>query len=203
MGVGIGFGLQNIAKDFISGLILIVARPIKVGELVQVGDFQGLVQRIGARTTEVSHIDRYIVTVPNSRFIEGEVLNWNRSGLTRVKVYVDIAYGTDFDLVHQVLLAVAQIPHPEILRHPPPKAQFRGYLESALKFRIVVFIRDPLKEPKVRTHLYSQIELYLRKYQIQVPFPQRDLHVKIPQLGSGSGYLGQSQSSPNLGWFWS
>ena len=97
LGVGIGFGLQNIVKDFICGLILIVARPIKVGELVQVGDFQGLVQRIGARTTDISNIERYIITIPNSRFIEGEVLNWNRSGITRVKAYVKISYGTEIN----------------------------------------------------------------------------------------------------------
>ncbi|MGL5082125.1 MAG: mechanosensitive ion channel domain-containing protein [Microcoleaceae cyanobacterium] len=182
VGIGIGFGLQNIAKDFISGLILLVTRPIKIGELVQVGEFQGLVQRIGARTIEISHIDRYVITIPNSRFIEGEVLNWNRSGLTRVKVYADISYGIDFELIHRVLLAAAQAPHPDILRHPPPKAQFRGYQASSLKFRIVVFIRDPLKEPKVRTHLYNQIEYHLRKYNIEVPFPQQDLHIKVPQL---------------------
>ncbi|MGF1492609.1 MAG: mechanosensitive ion channel domain-containing protein [Microcoleaceae cyanobacterium] len=182
VGVGLGFGLQNIFKDFISGLILILSRPIKVGELVQVGEFQGLVQRIGARTTEISNIDRYIITVPNSRFIEGEVLNWNRSGLTRVKVYVDIAYGSDFARVYKVLLAAAQVPHKEILKHPPPKAQFRGYGESALNFRIVVFIRDPLKEPKVRTHINDQIQYHFQKYGIEVPFPQRDLHIKAPYL---------------------
>lgn len=178
LGVGIGFGLQNIAKDFICGLILIVARPIKVGELVQVGDFQGLVQRIGARTTEISHIDRYIMTIPNSRFIEGEVLNWNRSGLSRVKAYVKVPYGSDIDLIYKVLLAAAQMEHPDILRHPPPKVKFREYAEDGLQFRVVAFIRDPLKQPKVRTHLYNQIEKYLRQYGVDVPRPQQDLHLK-------------------------
>jgi len=178
IGVGIGFGLQNIAKDFISGLILIVARPIKIGELVQVGEFQGLVLRIGARTTEISHVDRHIITVPNSRFIEGEVLNWNRSGLTRVKAYVKVPYGSDIDFVSKVLLAAAQVEHPDILRHPPPKVKFREYTEDGLQFRVVAFISDPLKQPKVRTHLYSQIERYLRRYGIEVPRPQQDLHLK-------------------------
>ena len=178
LGIGIGFGLQNIAKDFICGLILIVARPIKVGELVQVGEFQGLVQRIGARTTDISNIERYIITIPNSRFIEGEVLNWNRSGITRVKAYVKIPYGTDIDFVYKVLLAAAQVEHPDILRHPPPKVKFREYVEDGLQFRVVAFIRDPLKQPKVRTHLYNQIERYLRKYGVEVPRPQQDLHLK-------------------------
>ncbi len=182
IGVGIGFGLQNIAKDFISGLILIVARPIKVGELVQVGDFQGLVQRIGARTTEISHIDRYIITLPNSQFIEGEVLNWNRSGLTRVKAYVGVSYDSDIDFVYKVLLAASQVEHPDILRHPPPKVKFRGYGESELRFRVVAFVQDPLKEPKVRTHLYNQIEKYLKQYNIHIPYPQQDLHLKTPKI---------------------
>ncbi|MDE5112039.1 MAG: mechanosensitive ion channel, partial [Trichodesmium sp. St7_bin2_1] len=178
LGVGIGFGLQNIVKDFICGLILIVARPIKVGELVQVGDFQGLVQRIGARTTDISNIERYIITIPNSRFIEGEVLNWNRSGITRVKAYVKIPYGTDIDFVYKVLLAAAQVEHPDILRHPPPKVKFREYVENGLQFRVVAFIRDPLKQPKVRTHLYKQIEKYLRKYRVEVARPRQDVHLK-------------------------
>ena len=178
LGVGIGFGLQNIVKDFICGLILIVARPIKVGELVQVGNFQGLVQRIGARTTDISNVERYIITIPNSRFIEGEVLNWNRSGITRVKAYVKIPYGTDIDFVYKVLLAAAQVEHPDILRHPPPKVKFREYVENGLQFRVVAFIRDPLKQPKVRTHLYKKIEKYLRKYRVEVARPRQDVHLK-------------------------
>ena len=187
LGVGIGFGLQNIVKDFICGLILIVARPIKVGELVQVGDFQGLVQRIGARTTDISNIERYIITIPNSRFIEGEVLNWNRSGITRVKAYVKIPYGTDIDFVYKVLLAAAQVEHPDILRHPPPKVKFREYVENGLQFRVVAFIRDPLKQPKVRTHLYKQIEKYLRKYGVEVARPRQDIHLKDldPEIYAG------------------
>lgn len=181
LGIGIGFGLQNIVKDFISGLILIITRPIKVGELVQVGDFQGLVQRINARTTEISHIDRYIITIPNSRFIEGEVLNWNRSELTRVKAYVTVPHGSDLDFVYTVLLAAARAEHPDILRHPPPKVKFREYTENGLQFRLVAFIRDPLKQPKVRTHLYDQIEKYLRQYGIEVPRPQQDLHFGVIQ----------------------
>ena len=178
LGVGIGFGLQNIVKDFICGLILIVARPIKVGELVQVGNFQGLVQRIGARTTDISNVERYIITIPNSRFIEGEVLNWNCSGITRVKAYVKIPYGTDIDFVYKVLLAAAQVEHPDILRHPPSEVQLWEYVENGLQFRMVAFIRDPLKQAEVRTHLYKQIEKYLRKYGVEVARRRQDIHLK-------------------------
>ena len=182
LGVGIGFGLQNIAKDLVSGLILTLTRPIKIGELVEVGADKGLVLRIGARTTEISHVDRYIITIPNSRFIEETFKNWHRSGLTRVKVYVDVAYDSDRDLVYKALLAAAQVYHPDILKHPPPKARFRSFGEGSLLFRVVVFIKDPFKEPKVKNHLQKHIDLNLRKYGIEIPFPQRDINLKIPQL---------------------
>jgi small-conductance mechanosensitive channel len=181
-GVGIGFGLQNIAKDFISGIIMTFERPVKVGELVQVGDTQGLVMRVGPRVTEISHIDRHIMLVPNSRFIEDIVLNWNRSGLTRVKVYVGVSYGADIEFVKAVMLEAIQQPNPDILRHPPPKVKFRTFDESSLNFRAVVFIRDPLKQPKVRAWIHDRIKAAFEHYGIEVPFPQRDLHVKLPQL---------------------
>lgn len=182
LGVGIGFGLQTIAKDFISGIILSLTRPIKIGELVEVGEHKGLVLRIGARTTEISHVDRYIMTVPNSRFIEETIKNWHRSGYTRVKVYIDVAYDSDRDLVYKALLAAAQVHHPDILKHPPPKAQFRSFGDRSLLFRVVVFVKNPLKEPKVRNHLQKLIDINLRKYGIKIPFPQRDLNIKIPQI---------------------
>ena len=182
LGVGIGFGLQSIAKDFVSGIILTLTRPIKIGELVEVGDDRGLVLHIGARTTEISHVDRHILTIPNSRFIEETIKNWHRSGLTRVKVYVDVAYDSDRDLVYKALLAAAQVYHPDILKHPPPKAKFRNFGDRSLLFRVVVFIKDPFKEPKVRNHLQKHIDLNLRKYGIEIPFPQRDLNFNIPQL---------------------
>lgn len=198
LGVGIGFGLQNIVKDFICGLILIVARPIKVGELVQVGNFQGLVQRIGARTTDISNVERYIITIPNSRFIEGEVLNWNRSGITRVKAYVKIPYGTDIDFVYKVLLAAAQVEHPDILRHPPPKVKFREYVENGLQFRMVAFIRDPLKQLEVRTHLYKQIEKYLRKYGVEVARRRQDIHLKDLEPEIYGGERSQTSAEDRL-----
>ena len=182
LGVGIGFGLQNIAKDFISGVIITLTQPIKIGELVEVGEYKGLVMRIGARTTEISHVDRHLITIPNSRFIEEAVKNWNRSGLTRVKVYIDVAYNSDRDLVYKALLAAAQVYHPEILKHPPPKVKFRDFRDHSLLFRVVVFIKDPLKEPKVRNHLQKHIDANLRKYGIEIPFPQRDINLKIPQI---------------------
>ena len=182
LGVGIGFGLQSIAKDFVSGIILTLTRPIKIGELVEVSGDRGLVLHIGARTTEISHVDRHIMTIPNSRFIEETIRNWHRSGLTRVKVYVDVAYNCDRDLVYKALLAAAQVYHPDILKHPPPKAKLRNFSDRSLEFRVVVFIKDPFKEPKVRNHLQKHIDFNFRKYGIEIPFPQRDLNFNVPQL---------------------
>ncbi|MEM6612916.1 MAG: mechanosensitive ion channel domain-containing protein [Cyanobacteria bacterium P01_C01_bin.72] len=195
LGVGIGFGLQNIVKDFVCGIILTLTRPIKIGELVEVGEDRGLVLHIGARTTEISHVDRHLMIIPNSRFIEETVKNWHRSGLTRVKVYVDVAYDSDRDLVYKALLAAAQVYHPDILKHPPPKAKFRNFGDRSLLFRVVVFIKDPFKEPKVRNHLQKHIDLNFRKYGIKIPFPQRDLNFNIPQLDELVANLAQTYAS--------
>jgi small-conductance mechanosensitive channel len=195
-GVGIGFGLQNIAKDFISGIIMTFERPVKVGELIQVGEFQGLVLRIGPRVTAISHIDRHIMLVPNSRFIDEIVLNWNRSNLTRVKVYVDVAYGSDIEFVKKVMLEAIQIPHPDILRHPPAKVKFREFRENALNFRVVVFIRDPLKQPKVRAEILDRLARAFEMYQIHVPVVQRDLNLKIPYLDQVAPVWLRQQLSP-------
>ncbi|NJL82212.1 MAG: mechanosensitive ion channel [Chloroflexaceae bacterium] len=184
LGVGIGFGLQNIAKDFISGMLMIVEQPIKVGELVEVGGIQGLVQHIGARTTEVVTIERSTIFIPNSRFIEGEVWNWHRSGLARVQVHICVVIDTERDQVHRLLLIAAQEYHADILRYPPPKVRFSGYKDGGLSFYVIVFIRDPLKELKVRAYLYEQIDTQLRGCGIKIAFPDDELQVKLPRLES-------------------
>lgn len=199
LGVGIGFGLQNIAKDFISGLILIISRPVKVGELVKVGDIEGLVLKIGARTTEISHVDRYIMTVPNSRLIEDPVFNWHRSGLTRIKIYIEVAYGYDIDLIYKILLAAAQVSHPDILRHPPVKVRFRGYGEDSMNFSIVAFTNNPFKQPKVKNHLYYHVVKYLHEYNIKVPFPQRDLNVNWPKVEKLVNYWVKDNIEEDIG----
>ncbi|MGD1938108.1 MAG: mechanosensitive ion channel domain-containing protein [Cyanophyceae cyanobacterium] len=181
-GVGIGFALQNIAKDFISGIIMLVERPVKVGEMVQVGDTTGWVKHIGPRFTELSHLDRYLIRVPNSQFVDSAVSNFRRSGLFRLKVDVGVAYGSDVMLVRDLMLEAALKPHPEILRHPNPDVLFLSWDDSAVVLQLIAFIREPTKGPRLQALLRERIHAGLEKYDIEIPFPQRDLNVNLPHL---------------------
>ncbi|MEM9245660.1 MAG: mechanosensitive ion channel domain-containing protein, partial [Cyanobacteria bacterium P01_F01_bin.153] len=181
-GVGIGFALQNIAKDFISGIIMLVERPVKVGEMVQVGDTTGWVKHIGPRFTELSHLDRYLIRVPNSQFVDSVISNFRRSGLFRLKIDVGVAYGSDVMLVRDLMLEAALEPHPEILRHPNPDVLFLSWGDDAIVLQLIAFIREPTKGPRLEALLRERIHSGLEKYGIEIPFPQRDLNLSLPHL---------------------
>jgi len=182
LGVGIGFGVQNITNNLISGLIILLERPIQVGDFVKVGDLLGVVDRIGARSTEIRTLDQVTIIVPNSRFLEHEVINWNHGDpISRLRIPVGVAYQSDVKRVQLALLEAARN-HPEVLLKPPPQVWFEAFGESALKFELLVWIGDPHKQLQVKSDLYYQIEASLRQAAIEVPFPQRDLHLRSPQL---------------------
>lgn len=181
-GVGIGFGVQNIANNFISGLIITLERPIQVGDFVNVGDLMGTVEQIGARSTEICTLDQVTIIVPNSRFLESEVINWSHGDpVSRQRLPVGVAYGSDIEKVQMALLEAARS-HPDVLLRPRPQVWFQGFGDSALNFDLLVWTGEPKKQFKVRSDLYYQIEASLRRYGIEVPFPQRDLHLRSPQL---------------------
>lgn len=182
LGVGIGFGVQNITNNLISGLIIILERPIQVGDFVKVGDLLGVVERIGARSTEIRTMDQVTIIVPNSRFLEHEVINWNHSDpISRLRIPVGVAYQSDVRQVQLALLEAARN-HPEVLLKPPPQVWFQEFGDSALKFELLVWIGEPRKQLQVKSDLYYQIEASLRRAAIEVPFPQRDIHLRSPQL---------------------
>lgn len=182
VGVGVGFGLQNIANNFISGIIIAFNRPIQVGDFVRVGDLVGTVERIGSRSTEIVTLDRVSIIVPNSRFLEQEIINWTHGNpITRLQVPVGVAYGSDVRLVRKALLEAARS-HPELLRYPAPQVWFQAFGDSSLNFDLFVWIREPQKQFKYRNELNYRIYGSLEKYDIEIPFPQRDLHLKSPKL---------------------
>jgi potassium efflux system protein len=182
LGVGIGLGLQNIAKDFGSGLILVFERPIQVGDFVSFGEFQGTVEHIGARSTEIKTLDQISLIVPNSRFLEQEVINWShRNPVSRIRLPVGVAYSSDPKEVKEVLIE-ASYQHPEVLSKPPPLVFFKGFGDSSLDFELLVWIADPPKQLLIKSDLYFAIEAALRRHQIEIPFPQRDLHVRSGEL---------------------
>ncbi|HEY9649461.1 MAG TPA: mechanosensitive ion channel domain-containing protein, partial [Coleofasciculaceae cyanobacterium] len=182
LGVGIGFGVQNITNNLISGLIITLERPIQVGDFVKVGELVGIVERIGARSTEIRTLDQVTIIVPNSRFLETEVINWSHGDpVSRLRLSVPVAYGSDIENVQLALLDAAKS-HPDVLVRPQPQVWFQGFGDSSLNFDLLVWTGEPQKQFRVKSDLYYRIESCLRRYNIEVPFPQRDLNLRSPKL---------------------
>jgi potassium efflux system protein len=183
LGVGIGFGLQNIANNFVSGLVVSLERPIQPGDFVKVDDWEGTVEHIGPRNTEIRTLDNVSILIPNSRFLESEVVNWShRDPVSRLHVPIGVAYGSEIAHVRAALLEAAQ-GHPEVLDDPRPRVEFKRFADSALEFELLVWTRDPRHQHRLISDLNYRIEANLRRHHVQVPFPQRDLHLRSPQLG--------------------
>ncbi|MEM9135912.1 MAG: mechanosensitive ion channel domain-containing protein [Cyanobacteria bacterium P01_F01_bin.42] len=184
LGVGLGFGLQNIFNNFISGWILLIERPVKVGDFINLGDLMGTVERIGSRSTEIRTLDRVSIIVPNSELVVSRVMNWNhRRSVTRLHVPLSIAYGSPIKNFHHAAIEAA-LSHPEILRYPQPQVRFLALGDSSLDFDLMVWIRNPRKQFDIKSDLYYLLETNLRRYDIEIPFPQQDVHVHVPNLSS-------------------
>jgi potassium efflux system protein len=182
LGIGIGFGLQNIVKDFVSGLVMVFDRPVQVGDFVDFGQVKGTVTRIGSRSTEIRTLDHVSIIVPNSRFLESEVVNWSHgNSLSRLQVPVGVAYSADPQAVKKTLLEVCQ-DYQDVLPSPSPQVFFMGFGDSALNFELMVWITQPHRQVIIKSDLYYLIEAALRHHGIEIPFPQRDLHVRSGSL---------------------
>ncbi len=178
-GVGIGLGFQDIAKNFASGIVLLFERPIQVGDFVEVGKYQGSVERIGPRSTVIRTLDRVSIIVPNSRFLEAELINWDHyNPVSGLRLPVGLAYGSNVDAVKKALLEAAAAIYPEVLKVPPPQVLFLGFGSSSLDFELRVWIAQPNKQVLVKSELYFKIEALFRERDIEIPFPQRDLHLR-------------------------
>ncbi len=177
LGVGIGFGFQDIAKNFGSGLVLIFERPIQVGDFIEVGTYMGTVERIGARSTLIRTLNNVSIIVPNSRFLETEVINWSHHNpVSRLKLPVGVAYGSDIDRVKLALLDATR-DHEGVLPFPAPQILFKDFGESYLNFELLVWTKEPSKQYILKSDIYFRIEEIFRQRDIQIPFPQRDLHL--------------------------
>ena len=189
LSVGIGFGLQSIVNNFVSGLILLVERPIKVGDRIVIGDQQGLVRRISVRATEIETFDRASLIVPNSELITGRVLNWtHRDSLAAVNVKIGVGYNSDPERVIAILKACADA-HPQVLRTPAPGAAFEEFGDSALQFNLRVSLPDINKAPAVQSDLRIAILKALREAGIEIPFNQIDVNLR--DLDAVKRYLAQ------------
>lgn len=178
LSVGIGFGLQNVTSNFIAGLILLLERPITVGDMISVEGQVGKVLQINIRTTIIETGDRVSIIVPNSKFIEGSVINWSH-GDPKVRVHcpIGVAYGTDVRKVTEILLRVAS-GNPEALQDPKPDVLFLGFGESSLDFELLVWTASPDKQKCLLSEMNYAIYDAFAKNGIEIPFPQRDLNIK-------------------------
>jgi len=181
LALGIGFGMQEIANNFVSGLILLFERPIRSGDFVTVGDTEGFVRKISIRATEIETLDNQNVMVPNSELVSGRVTNWvlhDTQG--RIRLQVGVAYGSDVDKVRDALERVAN-DHPEVItdgRAPAPRALFMGFGDSSLNFELRCRVNRIDRRFTVTSDLNFAINAAFRSENIEIPFPQRDLHIK-------------------------
>ncbi len=178
LGVGIGFGLQNIVNNFASGLILLFERSIKVGDIVVVNGTWGTVKHMGLRATIVQTFANAEMIVPNSDLVSGTVNNWTMTNRrTRFTIKVGVAYGTDTELVKKVLLKIAD-EHSIVLRDPAPSVVFTEFGDSSLNFELRCWVRDIANMWKTQDELMYEIDKKFKENNISIPFPQRDLYIK-------------------------
>jgi len=191
LGIGVGFGLQSITNNFVSGIILLLERPIKVGDRIEVGGVHGDVVNISPRATTIVTNDNIAIIVPNADFISSKVVNWSYTNRNvRFNFPVGVSYGSDPDQVRRVLLEVA-LAHQGVLKDPKSSVLFDGFGDSSLNFLLRVWTREFATVPGVlRSDLYFAISRAFKEHGIEIPFPQRDLHIK-------SGTLNVRQVAPS------
>ncbi|MFW6024238.1 MAG: DUF3772 domain-containing protein [Dichotomicrobium sp.] len=178
LSVGIGFGLQSIVNNFVSGLILLAERPIKVGDWVVVGPDQGFVRKISVRATEIETFDRANVVVPNSLLISDKVQNWTlHNNVGRISISVKVSYASDPERVRDILLEVAG-EHPQILTHPEPYVWFSDFGDSSLDFTLFCYALNIMRQLGIQTDIRIAILKKFREEGIEIPYPQSDVHFR-------------------------
>ena len=178
LSVGIGFGLQNVTANFVAGLVLLFERPIRIGDRVTVGDVEGDVEEISMRATKVRTLNNISIIVPNSQFTSSNIVNWSY-GDPRIRLDIDVgvSYGSNLDLVLKSLKEVA-LESPKVLKDPEPDVLLREFGESSWNMRLRLWIDNPERHHQVRSDINCAIVRKFRENGIEIPFPQRDLHVR-------------------------
>ncbi len=179
LGIGIGFGLQNITNNFVSGIIILFERPIKVGDRIEVGAIRGDVVRISMRSTEVVTNDNISIIVPNSEFISSTVTNWSHIDRNvRLNFPIGVSYKSDPEQVRKTLLQVAD-ENPGVLKEPKSDVLIEKFGENSISFNLRVWTREYINRPGVlKSQVYYEILKKFKQNNIEIPFPQRDIHIR-------------------------
>jgi potassium-dependent mechanosensitive channel len=192
LGIGIGFGLQNVVNNFVSGLILLFERPVRVGDTVVLDGEWGTIRKIGLRSTIMLTFDQSEMIVPNADLVSEKVTNWTLSNpVARVIMTVGVAYGSNIAAVLEILRAAGPA-HESVLSEPPPQALFIGFGDSSLDFELRVWVREIRQRLEVRSTVLADIERRLAEAGIEIPFPQRDLHLRSVAGPAARALLGGS-----------
>jgi small-conductance mechanosensitive channel len=191
LGIGIGFGLQNIVSNFISGLIILVERPIQLGDRVEIGGTQGDVVRIGGRSTTIRTNDNIDMIIPNAEFISKQVVNLSHGGRkVRIRLPFGVSYGSNPREVEKLALDVATA-NEQVLKDPPPSVRFVGFGDSSLNFELRAWTAEEAHRPGLfRSNLYFALYDKFQDHHVQIPFPQRDLNfrgpIRVEMCGGGT-----------------
>jgi potassium efflux system protein len=178
LSVGLGFGLQEIFANFVSGIILLFERPVRVGDTITIQNLTGVVTRINTRATTILDWDKKEIVVPNKSLITDQLINWSLSdATTRIIIPIGVAYGSDLQLVKSLLIQAAT-QCSEISLEPPPQALFLLFGASSLDFELRVFLPQLEGRPAIKDKLNTNIEQLFRQHHIEIPFPQMDLHIR-------------------------
>ena len=190
VGIGVGFGLQNIASNFISGLIILFERPVQVGDRIEIEGINGKVVSIGARSTHVRTNDNITIIVPNSKFISENVINWSFEGKKiRFRVPVGVAYSADINLAKKLLLKVAE-ENGDVLKDPKPSVRMIRFGESAIDLELWVWSKEKLQRKAAFTSdLNFAIWEKFNANNVEIPFPQTDLHIRSGKLKVENGEI--------------
>lgn len=194
VGIGIGLGLQNIANNFISGLIILIERPIQIGDRIEVDDVNGEVTAIGARASRIRTNDNITIIVPNSKFISEDVINWSfENRMIRFKIPVSVAYSSDVDLVTDLLLEVAR-ENKDVAEKPAPSVRLLRFDDNGIYFELRAWSSAQLARPGLfKSDLNYAIFKKFRENNVEMPFPQRDLHIRSGAVAIGKNGNGDRE----------